>query len=185
MKPIKKAFFLLFPLLILGCATPKITHKSGTLSILDTTIKGKNLKQTQKNIRYISIEQTIFLTHTGETFVYEYARVDTPYKFKYTYSYILGIIFDAKKVSFLQKKSGLSFFHIQTKSKKEFYLLIQTNSKKSFRMVYAQNKENLKALLDEKPLAKSNSTLGIESKWNEKMILTGELLEQEGGRAFY
>ena len=176
-------FFL--ALLITACSPIIMNYNDTKITILDRSIEGTTLHISQKNLTKIAIVQRLFLSHTGEELVYETAKVDTRYKFRYTYSYILRTIFEAKSISLENSSEGIGFFTIMTKDNKLIYAVVKLGSKKSLGMVYGFSQENFELMMHKKTLKHTSTKTQIESKWNEKMILTGSILIQERERLFY
>jgi len=125
----------------------------------------------------------------NERLVYEHARLATGYKFKYNYRYILRHIFDARDVSLIKDENGLGFFTIIQKDKKKLNTIAMTGTKKSLTMLYGFSNHNFKALMNGNTLQRQKpqeieSKKMIRSQWNMKLIITGVLLEKEGGKPY-
>jgi hypothetical protein len=148
---------------------------------------GKTLYSTQKNLGRISIQQHLFEDKHNERVVYEYARIQTGYKFKFNYQYILGHVFDAKQVQLIKDENGLGFFSIKLKDGRTLNTIVKTNTKRSLTMLYGFSEENFQAMISGNKLTMQTSKdtkpeEEIKSRWNQKLILYGVLLEQEGGK---
>lgn len=124
----------------------------------------------------------------NERVVYEHARLAIGYKFKYNYQYILRHVFNAQDVELIKNENGLGFFSIMLKDNTRLNAIVMTGSKKSLTMLYGFSEDNFKALMNESILQKmemkkSEAKKQIRSQWNIKMIITGILLEKEGGKS--
>ena len=187
----KFIYFFLLSLLFIGCSSTSLNYQKDIITLssphLEQKIKGKTLQSSQINLSQISVQQRVFQSDSHETLVYEYARLETAYKFKYNYVYILTRVFDAKKVEVVQNKDGLGFFIIRLKDDSLIYTLAKTGTKKSLTMVYGFSEESFKALVNNTKLVKQDLSLqreedGIRSVWNMKLIIMGDLLEKDGGK---
>jgi len=187
----KHLLLLLAVTLFIGCSSTSLLYQKNaiTLQIADRAINlsGKTLYSTQKNLGRISIRQHLFEDKHKERVVYEYARLQTGHKFKYNYQYILGHVFDAKQVHLIKDENGLGFFSITLKDGHALNAIVKTNTKKSLTMLYGFSEENFQAMIAGNALTRQTSKDSkpeeeIKSRWNQKLILTGVLLEQEGGK---
>jgi len=190
----KHLLLLLTTFFILGCSTTSLTYQHNKITLEDRdrsyTFHGETLYKSQQNLSQISIRQYLFTDAQNENLVYEYARLNMGYKFKYTYSYILRNVFDAKHVKAVTNKDGLGFFVITLSDKSSINLIAKTGTKKSLSMLYGFSDKNFKAMIENKELTKQKKISpdpkeAIQSQWNIKLILTGVLLEKEGGKLPY
>ncbi len=181
-------------LFFLGCTAPTLHYQNNTITLSNQhntyTFHGNTIHQRQQNLSDISIKQYLFADEFNESLVYEYARINTGYKFRYNYPYILRQVFDAKDVEQIKDKDGLGFFKITLKDKGTINLIAVTSTKKSFSMLYGFSNVNFQALIHNRGLSKQEPTAidaekMIKSQWNPKLIITGVLLEQEKGRPLY
>lgn len=189
-----KHLFLLLPLFIFVACTSSSLHYQSNLITLQNqnsslTFEGNTLDSFQQNLSQISVRQHVFLDEMNERLVYEHARLATGYKFKYNYQYILRHIFDARDVELIKDKNGLGFFTITKKDKSKFNAIVMTGTKKSLTMIYGFSEHNFKALMGGNPLQRIKlqeveTKEMIRSHWNMKLIITGVLLEKEGGRPY-
>jgi hypothetical protein len=178
--------------LFLGCSSATLRYQQDviTLQMTDRPIQlsGKTVYSTQRNLGRISVHQYVFEDTHNENLVYEYARLQTGYTFKYNYQYILDHIFDAKQVQLIKEKDGLGFFSIRLKDGHTINAVVKTGTKRSLTMLYGFSEANFKALYSETALTRQQPKKAIaeeeiKSRWDMKLILTGVLLEQEGGQA--
>lgn len=147
----------------------------------------KTLYRDKVNLNTIYLEQKVLQSSNNEILVYEYARLDIGYSFKYSYSYTLSHIFNAKKVEIIKDKEGVGFYHIQLKNDSNIYALIKTGTKRSLTMVYGFSEENFYALINKKILTNkemrmTNTKEAIKSQWSPNLILMGVLLERRAGK---
>ncbi len=186
----KHLLLLLCVSLFLGCSTSALLYQHDTVSlkIADRTVdlSGRTIYSAQKNLGQISIRQHLFKDQNNETLVYEYARLQTGYRFKYNYQYVLDNIFDAKQVQRIKDENGLGFFTIELKNGHRLNAVVKTGTKKSLTMLYGFSEENFTALIANKTLKRQESKDvkaedKIKSRWDMKLILFGTLLEQEVG----
>jgi len=187
----KAQSLVLLSLIFIGCNATSLVYTNQKIHLQNEThsytFTGKTLEKKQKNLSKISIEQNIFENEYNELLVYEYARLSTGHKFKYSYAYILNHIFNAKTVIMKKDEKGLGFFIITLRSNEKVYTLVKTGTKKSLTMVYGLSEENFFALINQKKLRVQKNIQRnrlIKSAWNETLVITGVLLEKEGGRAF-
>lgn len=187
----KHLLLILGAFLFAGCSPASLVYKNDTISlqvsgkVLD--LSGKTIYNSQQNLGRISIWQYLFKDQNNEILVYEYARIQTGYKFKYNYQYILTHVFDAKEVQLIKDENGLGFFTIELKEGRRLNAVVKTGTKKSLTMLYGFSEENFKALVSASALKiqkpkETKTEEAIKSEWNMKLILFGTLLEQEGGR---
>jgi len=187
-------FFFLLGLIFLGCSATTLNYTKQNIHLqnddINYNLAGKTLGTDSINLSQIFIEQKVFRSDLNEVLVYEYARVNTGYKFKYTYTYILSNIFDTKKVTKVQETRGLGFFIIELKNNQKIFLLAKTGSKKSLTLLYGFSKENFNALLLAKPLHKQKTlkkalNKEIKTLWSPKLIIMGTLLKSENFGVMY
>ena len=185
----KTLFLALLSLFILGCSSTSLLYSPKQIHLQNENFShifaGKTLEKRQKSLSQISVEQNIFKDEYNQRLVYEYARLSTGYKFKSSYVSILDHIFNAKKVKLKKDEKGLGFFIISLRNDEKVYVLVKTGTKKSLTMIYGLSEENFSALLNQKHLSIQELVKEenpIKSAWNEKLIITGVLLEKEGGR---
>jgi len=187
----KHLLLLLAASLFLGCSSTTLLYQQDeiTLQMTDRPIhlSGKTLYSTQQNLGRISIQQHLFEDQYNERVVYEYARLQTGYTFKYNYQYILNHVFDAKQVKLIKDKNGLGFFTITLKNGHALNAAVKTGTKKSLTILYGFSEENFQAMISGKELTRqkpkeNKAEEAIKSQWNQKLILFGVLLEQEGGK---
>ena len=185
MKWIVLSFFSCF---ILGCSSTSLTYKKNEIRLQNDTfvhsISGNTLDTKHINLSQIFIEQRIFKSEYNEILLYEDARVNTGYKFKFTYQYILSHIFDTSKVTKVHEQKGLGFYILDLKSKKKVYLIAKVSSKKSLTFVYGFHKKNFNALLSQQSLVqqesvKPKSLEQIQTLWSPKLIIMGTLLQSD------
>lgn len=188
----KHLLLLLTASLFLGCSSTSLRYQKETITLQAAdravNLSGKTIYSSQQNLGRISIRKHIFEDKYNERIVYEYARLQTGYTFKYNYQYILRHVFDAKQVQLVEDKNGLGFFSIKLKDGHTLNTIVKTDTKRSLTMLYGFSEENFKALISERALVmqkpKATKTEeDIKSRWNVKLIIYGTLLEQEGGRA--
>ncbi len=177
--------------LFLGCSSTSLLYqkKAITLQITDSPVilSGKTIYSSQQNLGRISVQQHLFVDSHNESVVYEYARLQTGYKFKYNYQYILGHIFDAKQVQLIKDENGFGFFSLTLKDDHILNAIVKTGTKRSLAMLYGFSEENFQALMGAKVLHTQKPKdiqpeEEIKSRWDIKLIITGVLLEQEGGK---
>ena len=187
----KHLLLLLAASLFLGCSSASLLYQKNTLTlqVADRSINlsGKTVYSSQQNLGRISIRQHIFEEQHNERVVYEYARLETGYKFKYNYQYILGHVFDAKQVQLIKEENGLGFFIVRLKDGHTLNAIVKTSTKRSLTMLYGFSEENYQAMISERALTTqkpkdAKAEEAIKSRWNMKLIITGVLLEQEGVR---
>jgi len=180
--------FILFSLFLSGCAGTALNYEKNQIIIENEDIShsffGKTLDKKQVNLSQINIEQKVFQNDYNEILVYEQARVNTGYKFKSTYHYIFGHIFNANKVTKVQEKNGLGFYIIRLKNNQKIYLLAKIGSKKSLTLLYGLSEVNFYALANNHPLVKQHTLQKeqdntIQTLWSAKLIVTGVLLQAE------
>ena len=116
----KHLLLLLFASLFLGCSpTTSLLYQKETISlqVSQRTIEfsGKTIHSAQQNLSQVSVRQYLFKEKHNENLVYEYARLQTGYTFKYNYQYALRHIFDAKQVQLIKDENGIGFFTIELK----------------------------------------------------------------------
>lgn len=189
-----KHLLLLLPLFIFVACTSTFLHYQSNLITLQNqnsslTFNGNTLDSFQQNLSQVSIRKHVFQDEMNEKLVYEYARLASGYKFKYNYRYILRHVFDARNVEVIKDENGLGFFTITQKDNNKFNAIVMTGTKKSLTMLYGFSEDNFKALMDGNALQRQKqkevkSTELIRSRWNMKLIITGVLLQQEGGRPY-
>jgi len=191
---LKYIYSTLVSLFLIGCGSTSLIYQNDFITIqgpdLIQTFKGKTLYTDQINLAQISVQQKVFHAEQNKMLVYEYARLGTGYKFKYDYPYILGHIFDAKSVEMLKNSNGLGFFTLSLKDGSPVYALVKTGTKKSLTMLYGFDEDEFKALMNNKRLIQQDLLVStakdhIKSHWDMKLLITGVLLEKEGGKAFY
>ncbi len=188
-----KYLFVLLSIFFLGCTAPTLHYQHNTITLTNQystyIFQGKTIHIAQQNLSDISIKQYLFTDTFNENLVYEYARIKTGYRFKYTYRYILQQVFDARDVEQVRDEDGLGFFRITLKDKSKLNLIAVTGTKKSLTILYGFSDENFQAIIDNKVLNKQEPTVEtdqiIKSRWNVKLIITGVLLEQEKARPYY
>jgi hypothetical protein len=188
-----KHLLLLFAAsLFLGCSSTSLLYQKETITLQlaerAVNLSGKTIYSSQQNLGRISIRKHIFEDKYNERIVYEYARLQTGYTFKYNYQYILRHVFDAKQVQLIKDDNGLGFFTVKLKDGHTLNTIVKTGTKKSLTMLYGFSEENFKALIAERALTiqkrkETKAAEAIKSQWNVKLIIYGTLLEQEGGRA--
>lgn len=178
----------LFSFFIIGCSSTSLSYSKNKIHVQNDSIthsfSGKTLEINRINLSKIFITQNVFKSDYNEILIYENANVNTGYKFKFTYQYILGHIFDASKVTRVREEKGLGFFIIRLKNNQKVFVLAKTGSKKSLTLLYGFSEENFNALLNKQPLVKQDiskqgSTKDIKTLWSQKMIITGTLLQEE------
>jgi len=188
----KHLLLLLAASIFLGCSSTSLLYQKNviTLQVGDRAVNlsGKTIYSAQKNLGRISIRQHLFEDEHNERVIYEYARLQTGYKFKFNYQYILGHVFDAKQVKLINNENGLGFFTIMLKDGHTLNAIVKTGTKRSLTMLYGFSEDNFQAMSSGKVLTRQKPKEGkaeeaIKSRWNQKLILTGVLLEQEGGKA--
>jgi len=170
-----------------GCTSTSLSYQKKSIEIkgtqFDYDLKGETLYTTQTNLSQVWIDYHVFHTSDNENLVYEYARLNTAYKFKYNYPYILRQIFDAQDVKTTKDKDGLGFFTITLKDKTILYALAKTSTKKSLSLLYGFSQQNFEALMHNQPLMQMQTLQeapkdAIKTQWNPKLIITGVLLEK-------
>lgn len=184
---------LLWASLFVGCSpTTSLFYQKDTISLQVSgraiDFSGKTIHSAQQNLGKISVRQYLFRDTYNETLVYEYARLQMGYTFKYNYQYVLGHVFDAEQVQQIKNENGLGFFTIELKDGHSLNAIIKTGTKRSLTMLYGFSTENFKALMDESALTiqtlkEVKEEEAVKSQWSAKLIIFGTLLEQEGGKA--
>lgn len=189
----KYGLVLFLALLFAGCSSVRLDYKADTINLrnkeFSEVFQAETLYSTHKNLSDINIDINVFSTPLNETLVYEHARLNTAYRFKYNYRYILTHVFDAKKVESLHDEDGLGFYTIQLKDGTPVYAIVKTGTKKSLTMLYGFSKENFTALMNKQTLKRQKASDikaqdHIRSSWNMRLIIMSILLEQERRRPF-
>ena len=176
---------------ILGCSSTSLSYTPHQIklssSMFEQTFDGKTHFSKDINLAKIFISQHIFEDTYNELLVYEYARLDVNYTFKFSYRYTLEQLFEAKKVKLEKNKEGLDFYIITLKDNSKLYALVKTNTKSSLHMIYGFSEENFMALLKGHKLSpqatlSSRPEESIKSKWSQKLLITGALLNRKKAR---
>jgi len=187
----KFTFTALLTLFLIGCSSTSINIHSNQIELKNdtftSTIHSTKTFQDYKKLSTITIKQEVFKDEYHQLLVYEQARVLSLYQFRSNFSTIFSRIFDAKKVKEIRNTKGLGFYIVDLKNNQKVYLLAKTNSKKTLSFLYGFSELNFQNLLNQKPLQKQvnpSLTEPIQTQWNETLLITAQLLERQGGRAF-
>lgn len=187
----KYLLLLLGVFLFAACSSTSLLYQNDTITLQGSgkvlDLSGNTVYRSQQNLGKISIRQYLFKEKHNENLIYEYARIQTGYKLKYNYQYILRHVFDAKEVQLIKDENGLGFFTIELKEGDILNAIVKTGTKRSLTMLYGFSEENFKALISASTLKmqkpkETEAEEAIKSRWNMKLILFSTLLEQEGGR---
>lgn len=184
----RSGLIVILGLIFLGCSSTQLHYDPQQItlhnSFLHYTLHGKETDKNAFRLSPISIDQRVFSTAYEPQLVFEYARLDAPYKFKSTLSYTLGEIFHAKSVESIKSMDGFSFFVITFKDDSILYALAKNHSRKQLHLLYGFSKENFMAMQDNRPLNLhhvSKTHLPIKTHWRHQQIILGELIEQQPG----
>ena len=168
----KRVFFScsFFVFAFSACSAPQLDQS------LFMELKENKIKEATKQIHHIKIYQSFY--RCDNIISYEYAKAEIGYKFNYSLSKIVSIVFARYADKKIYSKGDYSFFTLHNKFSDEIlYLIVVNENKKVLKFLYGFEKEQFFKLLNHFKDDQAQKDVNISCRINNKDLSNNNLIE--------